>query len=194
MKMLNVVVVLAMSGCTAANKPELAQVYHFPSGEDSASCKRTPGPGYSDPADLAHAYVTRDGADELYANGGSWLPAHLLCPGHPSPGWDVVPVVSQATIDSVTVAGPVARAYISYHRLGFAQGNPAGFTEALDNTIEVLQMVHLTDGWWVNSATPPHPLASTILARFDWPDSVRAVIEQLARDSSGASEEKGRSH
>jgi len=101
--------------------------------------------------------------------------------------------VSETRIDSITVVGPIAKAYLSYHRLGFAQGNPAGFTEAVANTHEVIEMVHLADGWWINRYVSPHPVAATVLRNFDWPDSLRVLIEGLAKSrlDGGSDARKG---
>jgi hypothetical protein len=177
-----VVLVLALSSCARAPRAGTVDIYEFSADEDAAFCQRSLASGHSDPRALANEYVARDGAGQLYGL-GSWLSRNHACPGRPAPGWDIVDVVSEAAVKSVTVTGPVATAYVRYRRLGYAQGNPAGFTEALADTVEVFEMVRLADGWWLNRVGPPHPLASTILTHpnYNWPDSLRVLIERLAQ-------------
>ncbi len=88
-------------------------------------------------------------------------------------------------MDSVAVEGPVSTAYVTYRQLGHVGSDGAGFfafDEELGDVAATIRLVRLVDGWRVETQQHPHLLPAAALARPRWSDSLRAVIEQLARD------------
>jgi|SRR5687767_2778153 len=173
---------LCGAACARSAQTGATEQFYAPSAfETTELCRRSTAPGYSNPEVLAREYVRRDGSGELASSRTNhwFLDAHY-CPGG-LPGWDIVTIVKEARIDSVVIADFRAHAYVTYRRLGSADA--VSFTPALGNVQASLPMVRTEDGWRLNAFQNPHFLLETALAwpTFAWPDSVRALINRLAR-------------
>ena len=185
-RMRRTVLVAALVVSSCKQVPQISTEEQFdapPATEDSGECLRSAASGYSDPADLARDYVDRDGAGE-FTRASRWLQQAHYCPGH-LPGWDLAALVKEATVDSVVSLGPVATAYVTYRQLGRVGSDGAGFfafEEDLGDVAATIQMVRLEDGWRVRTQQRPHLLPAAALARPRRSDSLRAVIERLARN------------
>lgn len=170
----------ALLSCTHTQRAEMTEQYYSPNAAEAATCERSSASGYADPEALARAYVERDGRGEHGSSRtNQWLVRAHYCPIG-LPGWDIITVVKEATIDSLVVEGPQAHAYVTYRRLGTADG--VSFTPTLDNEQVRLPLVRLENGWRLNVFQHPHFLVATALAWPTLPDSVRAVIRNLARN------------
>lgn len=174
--------VLCGAACTRLPQREATERSHGSAASETDVCGRSTAPGYSDPATLAREFVERDGAGETASSRTSrWFLDNHYCPVG-LPGWDVVTIVKEATVDSVVVSGPEAYAYVTYRRIGSASG--ASFTAAPGDVQVTVTLVRIEDGWRLNTFQNPHFLVSTALSwpTHEWPDSVRELIERLARD------------